>query len=251
MPAEKTNYSSKNQRVEFKEMRRKRRQQQRLLITGVVVVAALALLGLMLAPAIQEATAPVGEIVTVAEKVRPQAEQNAMGDPNAPVKIEEFSDFQCPYCKLFSDETEQQIVENYVATGKVYFVYRSMGEFIGPESVSAMEAALCAGEQAKFWQYHDILFANWQGENVGSFSNKRLLAFGTSLGLDINALRSCITSNKYENQITQDQIAGENYGIKSTPSFVINGELKIIGASPFQKFQQEIEAALASVGASE
>ncbi len=244
--------SGKTRREEFKEVRRKRRQQQRITTVLVIVGAALVLIGLLALPTIQAEFAPVGEIKTAAANPRPQAQDNGMGDPNAPVKIEEFSDYQCPYCRNFANDTQGQIVEAYVKTGKVYFVYRSMGNWISDnigqgktESRDAAEAAYCAGEQNKYWEYHDLLFANWTGEDVGSFTNKRLLAFGEKLSLDMNAFRDCVSGNKFETRANQDRVDGERYGISGTPSFVINGKLAIEGAQPFAKFQQVIDEALA------
>ena len=102
---------------------------------------------------------------------------NTLGDPNATVTIIVYSDFQCPYCERYWRETEPQIIENYVNTGKVYYIYRSMGAFIGPESQASAEAAYCAGDQGQFWKYHDLLFENQTGENQGAFSKKKLLGF--------------------------------------------------------------------------
>jgi protein-disulfide isomerase len=180
---------------------------------------------------------------------------NAAGDPNAPITITEYSDFQCPYCKRFSDETEKQLVDAYVASGKVRFVYRSFGLFVGPESQAAAEAAYCAGDQNKYWEFHDILFANHTGENVGDYTNRKLQAFAEALGLNMTAFKSCLDSGKYAERVTQDGVDGVAAGVEATPSFVlsytVNGETRtrlIQGAQPFGAFQTEIEAALAEMG---
>ena len=239
-----------SKRQAIREQRARKQRQERLaMILGISVVA-LVIAGLLIIPSIQNAAAPVGEIVTITPDPRPQANFNTMGDPNAPVQIEEFSDFQCPFCKRFTDETEQQIVENYVATGKVYFVYTPFGpagNWIGPESKAAAEAAFCAGDQNKFWEYHDILFANQTGENVGDFSNKRLMAFAQSLNLNMDQFKSCFDSHKYSDQIDQGLVKGRQAGIGGTPSFLVNGK-KVEGALPFSEFQKEIDAALAAAG---
>jgi protein-disulfide isomerase len=200
---------------------------------------------------------PVGEIVTPAASAteHPMAKDNAMGDPNAPIKIEEFSDFQCPFCARFHTETESQLVNTYVTNGTVYFVYRSFGNFIGPESQAAAEAAYCAGDQNKYWEYHDILFANQTGENVGAFSTRRLQAFAEALSLDMNAFNSCLNSGKYADRVAQDKADGTAAGVTATPTFVlsytVNGEQKtriISGAQPISEFQNQIEGALAEMG---
>lgn len=195
-----------------------------------------------------------GEIITITPKQRSQIQGNSMGDPNAPVKIIEYSDFQCPYCKQFSDTTEQGIIDNFVATGKVYFTFRSMGNFIsrniglgGTESRDAAEAAYCASDQGKFWEYKDILFANSLGEDEGYFARVRLEKMAEAIGLDLTQFNDCMDSEKYRDRVEQDGIDGQAAGITGTPSFLINGKL-VVGAQPYSTFQAEIEAALAASG---
>jgi protein-disulfide isomerase len=235
-------------------LRAKRRREEtikRFSVIGVIVVGALLVAFTLMYPSLK----PVGEITSVESAQRPMTNDNAMGDPNAPVTIEEFSDYQCPYCARFSVETESQIVEAYVATGKVYFMYRSFGNFIGPESQAAAEAAYCAGEQNKYWEYHDTLMGNQTGENVGAFTERRLQAFAEGLALDMDAFNTCLSSNKYAGRVQQDYVDGQAAGVNGTPAFVItyevNGEQKqrlIAGAYPFSEFQSQIDAALAEMG---
>jgi protein-disulfide isomerase len=241
------------------------RSQRILLIVGVAIIAIAAALFLIL-PNLPK---PIGEIATPAASVaRPQVKFNTAGDPNAPVKIIEYSDFQCPYCDRFAKETEPQIMETYVATGKVFFEYRTAGEFIGGpngESIHAAEAAYCAGDQNKFWEMHDILFANQNGENKGAFTDARLYAFADKIGLDAATFKECFSSSKYLSLGTQDEqnalkdiqgasnfaelVAAKEISADgfSTPSFLINGRL-LAGARPFSDFQKEIEAALVAAG---
>jgi len=243
---------------------KRRRQQQirRILTISLVTVGAVLVAFALIYPSIK----PVGGIAAITPNPRPMAEANAMGDPNAPIKIEEFSDFQCPACQHFFMQTEKQVIDTYVATGKVYFIYRSMGNFIGDnieqstgvpnsESRDAAEAAYCASEQNKFWEYHDILFANHTGEGAGDFIPRRLTAYAETLGLDMAAFRGCLGSDKYLQQVEQDFEDGAAAGVDTTPSFLItytvNGETKqklIKGSYPFSQYQQEIEAALAEMG---
>lgn len=240
-----------SKRQEIREKRRRQQQRQRLLIIGLVAIGAVLIAAALILPSIK----PVGPIATANPNARPMAKDNAMGDPNAPVTITEYSDFQCPYCARFWTEMEQQIIDNYVATGKVYFVYRSMGNMLSDninrqaggnntESRDAAEAAYCAGDQNKFWEYHDILFANQTGEGVGDYTQKRLIAFADTLGLNTAEFKSCLTGGKYRDRVLQDEKDGNAAGIRATPSFVINGKV-LEGAQPFSAFQQAIEAALA------
>ena len=244
-----------------KEMREKRRRQQRLqrtLTIGLIVTGALLVTFALIYPSIK----PVGEVVVPTSYPRPMADGNSMGDPDAPVKMVEYSDFQCPVCARFARDISPLIVETYIKTGKVYFTYRSLGNFISDnisqatgiqssESRDAIEAAYCAGDQNKFWEYHDILFANQTGEGVGDFIPRRLIAYAKALNLDMAAFQECITSHKYTDHINQDEKDGKEALASTdrllTPAFTVNGEL-IPGALPFDEFQKTIEAALAAAG---
>jgi protein-disulfide isomerase len=239
-----------SKRKALREEREKKQKQQRVTTVLIVIGVALVVVGLLIYPNLKQSLAPAGDVVPITPRPRPMASFNTMGDPNAPVKITEFSDFQCPYCKNFVDETEALIVENYVATGKVYFVYVPYGpggNYIGPESEDAAMAAFCAGDQGKFWEYHDMLFANQTGENVGDFTEKRLVAFAETLGLDVNEFQSCFSSKKYSDKLAEGLAEGKQAQIGGTPSFLVNGQL-IEGAEKFPAFQQAIDTALANAG---
>jgi protein-disulfide isomerase len=188
----------------------------------------------------------------------PQASGNKMGSPNAPVKMTEFGDFQCTFCNAFWANTETQIIDAYVKTGKVQYTYRSAGNWvsanIGQGSVESQDAAMaayCAADQNKFWEMHDALFTNTLGEDAGSFTDLRLQAIAQIVGLDINAFNSCYSSHKYLDQVNQDLKDARAAGIQGTPFFVltysVNGQTQtsaIEGAQPYSVFQQAIDAAL-------
>jgi protein-disulfide isomerase len=173
----------------------------------------------------------------------PQANGNAMGDPNAPVKVIEYADFQCPYCRRYWQETEPQIIADYVVTGKVYYEYHSVGAFIGAESADAAEAAYCAADQNKFWEYHDMLFANWTGENAGDFTPDKLQAYAAALQLDTGKFNTCLSTKAHADRVDQDVAEAKIGGVHGTPAFLINGKL-LVGAQPYGVFQQAIDAAL-------
>jgi len=147
----------------------------------------------------------------------------SLGDPNAPVKVEEFSDFQCPYCAQFALNAQAGFIEKYVKTGKVYFTYIPFS-FIGPESVRAAEAAYCAADQNKFWEFHDTLFKNQGGENTGVFSDNKLIGFAQKTGLNMAEFRSCFDSGKYKEKVQTDLNDGKARGVTGTPSFIVNGQ---------------------------
>lgn len=234
-----------------KEQIRRKEKRSRLVAIGLVSLGALFLAFLIIYPSLK----PVGEVVTPEQVERAQVDFNAVGDPEAPITITEYSDFQCPYCRIFFENTEALLMERYVDTGTAYFVYKSVGDFIGPESKKAAEAAYCAGDQDKFWEMHDVIFANQTGENVGAFSDRRLEAFADAINLDRSQFDECMSSGKYEELADQDAKDATAAGIQATPSFIIsylvNGETQtrvIQGAQSIDVFAQEIEAALADMG---
>lgn len=164
------------------------------------------------------------------------------GSPDATVVVEEFSDFQCPFCARFALDTFPRIDEEYVQTGKVRWVFKHLAR-IGEESKQAAIAAECAGEQGQFWPYHDKLFANQQGENRGAFSSGKLESFAGELGLDRGQFDSCLDSGKYSDLVERDRVQANQKLVNGTPTFFINGRM-IEGARPFADFERAIEAAL-------
>ncbi|MBP6178803.1 MAG: thioredoxin domain-containing protein [Anaerolineales bacterium] len=234
-----------------REQIRRKDMRNRLLGIGLISIVAILVAFLIIYPNFK----PVGDISTAPEMTRSQVKFNAAGNPDAPIRIDEYSDFQCPYCRIFFEETESQIMESYVADGTVYFVYNSFGDFIGPESAAAAEAAYCAGDQEKFWEMHDIIFANQTGENVGNYTDRRLSAFAEKIGLDMDQFNSCYNGGDHRDRVNQDAKNATIAGIKATPSFVltytVNGEPKtrlIEGAQGYDAFKLEIDAALAEIG---
>jgi len=164
------------------------------------------------------------------------------GDPNAPVTINEFTDFQCPFCGRFFASTEPQIDEAYIQSGKVRLGYWNFA-FLGDESTWAAESAECAADQDKFWEYHDILYASQSGENQGAFNKDNLKKFAEELGLDTQTFNECLDSGKYTSLIQDDTSTSSALGVQSTPTFLINGQ-EVVGAQPFEVFQQTIESLL-------
>ena len=232
------NQGKKSRKAAERQERRRKAQRQQM-IRNMIVLTGVALL--FAAIVIYMANRPVGEIVEVEPKDRPIAVGKTLGDPEAPVVMEVFEDFQCPACRLFTEEVEPQVVEEYVTSGSVYLIYRHYA-FIGPESRNAAKASMCAAEQERFWDYHDIIFANQTGENIGAFSDRRLEAFAETIGLDVAEFNTCFGEKRYENEINEDFVLGQGLSITGTPSIAINGQL----LPDFQYFtvQQAIEAQL-------
>ncbi|MFH0874846.1 MAG: DsbA family protein [archaeon] len=161
------------------------------------------------------------------------------GDKNAPVTIVEWSDFECPYCARFYQQTFGQIEKEYIETGKVKFIYRDFPLGFHVNAQKAAEAAECAGEQGKFWEMHDKLFEQGVSGGIDSFKQ-----FAKDIGLDASKFNECIDSGKMASEIAKDTQDGQAAGITGTPGFVINGKL-VVGAQPFENFKQIIDEGLA------
>lgn len=169
-----------------------------------------------------------------------------LGDPNAPVTIVEYADFQCPFCGKFFTGAAAQIRDQYVKTNKAKMIYRDFA-FLGPESTASAEAAECAKDQGKFWAYHDALYTAEIAdgkENSGNLNRALFLTLAKNLSMDINTFTSCIDSNKYADVVSKSVTDAQNLGISSTPTIFVNGQ-KILGAQPFSVFQTAIDQALA------
>ena len=150
----------------------------------------------------------------------------AMGSPDAPVLIEVWEDFQCPYCQRFSYEIEPSIVEQYVQTGEARLVFRNLA-FLGNESHWAAVAASLAADQNMFWPFHDYLFANFGGNESGGFHIDRLLEMGEAVGLDMDLFREGLKlENARERWAEIEAVSRAEafaQGINATPTVVVNG----------------------------
>jgi protein-disulfide isomerase len=140
-----------------------------------------------------------------------------------------------------------EILNNYVKNGKVQFAYRDYA-FLGPESIKSSEAARCAGDQGKFWEYHDYLYSHQDGENKGGFSDANLKSFAQKLGLSSSSFDQCLDSGKYTQAIADAKAEGDKAGVTGTPKgFILkNGEIVAVidGAEPLSSVKPKIDAAL-------
>jgi protein-disulfide isomerase len=183
-------------------------------IGGVVIVGLIVLTVLLSRPGESfQVTRPVGS------DFLPE-----LGDPNAPVTVYEYADFQCPACGVFARQHKPRIEEDYIQTGKVRLIFKNFA-FLGQESLWAAEAAYCAAEQGGFWAYHDKLFANQRGENRGAFSKANLVRFARELRLKEEDFKTCLDSERYKQKVQDEAREGQEHGVNSTPSFIINGQI--------------------------
>ncbi|MEK7612070.1 MAG: DsbA family protein [Patescibacteria group bacterium] len=163
-----------------------------------------------------------------------------LGDPEAPVTLVFFGDFQCPYCKKLFDETEIKLRDAYVKTGKVRMVYRDFPlDSIHPFARPTAIVAECARDQGKYWMYHDELFTRQSEIPTMDF-----IALASSLGMNTQQFRSCVESQKYANEVQGDYEDGVAAGVRGTPATFVNGRL-VSGAVPYEEFERVIEEELA------
>ena len=168
------------------------------------------------------------------EKVA-NAGRPAKGPANARVEVIEFSDFQCPYCER-AYPVVQQVLSTY--GDKIHFVYRNYPLASHPNAQPAAEAAACAAEQGKFWEYHNRLF-----EHQDKLSDTDLKDHAAALGLDSGKFTICLNTHKYQNDIGADISAANDVGVTGTPAFFVNGR-PLDGAQPFEAFKQMIDEEL-------
>jgi protein-disulfide isomerase len=218
-------------------------------IAGAIIIAGLIIAGAILLKGTNTPNAGSlnnGQVETGSPSKVTSADRT-LGDPNAKVTLIVYEDFQCPFCDKFFKESEKPIIDTYVKSGEVLFVYRDFA-FLGAESIQAAEAARCAGDQGKFWEYHDYLFNHQDGENRGGFADAKLKTFASTLGLNQSSFDQCLDSNKYEKAVADSAVEGRNAGVSGTPKgFIMKGG-KVIstinGAQPYPSVKQMIDAAL-------
>lgn len=236
-------------RKELKDRRRKQRQRQRQLALLSIVGGVVLLVALIMIATLVKSDQPAGNFTVITPYPRYMASGTAMGDPNAPVRIDVFEDFQCPACQYFALTVSKQVANELVASGTVYYVFRQYpfldDRSVTRESDQAANASLCAAEQGRFWDYHDMLFVNWKGENEGNLSDAHLTAFAEALELDMKAFKACFKENRYRAQINADLADGEKMGVNGTPSVFVNGKLITPGRVPsFEDIKAAVDAEL-------
>lgn len=203
----------------------------RKILIGSTIVVALAIIALLVLPNLLQP-----------EDKYPQANRNSIGDPNAPILVEEYSDFQCPWCARFALDSEPALIEKYVASGKVQLTFIPFS-FLGPESLQSAEAVYCAADQNKFWELKEKIYLNQGAENSGALSDANLERFASQIKLNMTAFRECFISDKYAQQVQDDLATGKERGINGTPYFLVNGE----GPYAAAEVEIRIQAALVKI----
>ena len=242
------------------ETRIKERPDRRRLLLGAVALAVAAVAVAILAselfhdrggePAMADEETPASASDHLCASGLVPVDGRKCGPDSAPVKIIEMSDYQCPWCKRFVDTTEKEVEEQYAAAGLVQIEFRNFAVTGGnlPKEVNeatlAAEAAECANDQGRYWEYHYKLYAEQQGENEGAFRPERLKQFAAELELNQQEFDACLDSHRHIDLIEREREEATSLGARGTPTLVINGQM-VPGYLPFDRFQPLIEEALA------
>lgn len=165
-----------------------------------------------------------------------------LGNPDAPITIVEFGDYQCHQCYNWFHNTKPAIKENYIESGKANLVFVDLA-LLGQHSPIAAQATYCAEDQGKYWEYHDLLYNSQESQIDGGWANpERLKAFALDLGLDMELFESCLDSEKYSQRVQYNIQQAKDHGAQGTPTFFIVGpdgqQQKLVGAQPYSVFKQ-------------
>lgn len=223
-------------------------------VLGVLAIAGVAVIAwLVMRTQTQRAAV---EPVAVAAARDPQAlvalaKGVAIGNDNAPVKMLVFSDFMCPFCGTFAAQMEPLITSEFVQPGTLQYVYYDFP--LGGthrHSFLASRAARCAGDQGKFWEYHNLLFgkrSDWAPDTKPPV--RKLIGYGQDLGLDQAAFETCVRSDKYQDVVSANRLLGEQLGVNATPTAFINTKrITAEVAMDIKALRQLINAELAAAG---
>lgn len=218
----------------------------------------------------QQTAAPTSIPIPTLKPLTVSNDDPSLGPKDAKVTAVIFADYQCPYCGAFSglnqeviqymqetsksrgseiwEPTEQNLIKDYVKTGKVRLVFKDY-PFLDARSETkeshwAATAAWCAGDQGKFWEYHDYLFSHQKGENEGTFSKDNLKKFAAALGLKTADFNTCLDSGKYEKKVADATIFSQSVGVDGTPAFFVNGKVIPGGTVSYSQVKAVIEAEL-------
>lgn len=180
----------------------------------------------------------MNEKKTITSQNSPISGKIIEGNQNASITIVEFSDYECPYCQRFYKTTYQQIKKEYIDTGKANLIFKSFPLNIHKNSEKAAEAALCAGEQGKYYEMYNMLFENGAEGGITQFKE-----YAKKLDLNKNAFNTCLDSGIMQKTIQKSIAQGKKLGVTGTPTFFINGQM-ILGAQPLKVFEQKINSIL-------
>ncbi len=239
-------------REQLRNKRAAQQRQQNYTIYGILAVAALAVAGLLAWPSIAAQITPLSAAIAPAA-ITYKAELvdgKNYGPKDAKVVVREFADFQCPYCGLFSSSVGPIIKQEFIDAGlSVRFEFRHF-VVVDPissngESRSAAQASECAADQGKFWEYHDYVYANQDGENRGHFSGPKLRQLAEAAGLDLTQYDTCIGSSAIAQRVRDDEVQARQLNLNGTPTVLINNQ-QVPNPMDIDAIRQAIQVALAT-----
>ena len=239
-------------REQIRNKRAQQERQQNFTIVAILGGAALLIVAMLLWPSIRDSVTPADPVKQPATvSYTPElVDGKNYGPANAKVIVREYADFQCPYCGLVAASVSSLIKEEFISSGQsVRFEFRHF-IVVDPvssngESRSAAEASECAADQGKFWQYHDYVFANQNGENRGGFRDANLRNYAQSAGLDLTAFDSCFSSGKFADVVKADEAEARSLGLTGTPSMFVN-DVQVNDPLNYEEVKATIQAALAA-----
>ena len=217
---------------------------------GAGIAISCLVLGIFLGNFIDEKDSQSLEELQNAQKLAALIENGSptLGNIDAPLTLVEFGDYQCSFCKKHFVQTHDLIMKNYVATGNVKILFKDMIVTPGKDSIHAAHATHCAKDQGMFWEYHYMLYNNWEGENTGWITDDSLNKFAENIDLNMNEFSKCMTEKKWMNLINASQEDAKIMGIGGTPSFFLIGPeneiVNIHGAQPYDVFKESFDLRL-------
>jgi protein-disulfide isomerase len=173
---------------------------------------------------------------------------SALGSDRANITIVEFGDYKCQYCARFHRETKSQLIDNFVDRGQVKFMFKDFvvnDKPLDKQSTLAARASYCAADQGKYWQYHDEVYDNSKGEDVGWITKEILNQFAQNVQVpDLMKFSECVDSQKYNDVVAQNNELARSLGVSATPTFLVIKQGRqpegIVGAQPYNSFQEVI-----------
>jgi len=216
---------------------------------GVLLAAPLLAMSLVATP--RSAIGQAAVVPTDATVLISRADQaRILGSDDATIRVVEISDFECPFCARFNEETFPALDSLYIETGKVQYVWIGFPNPSHPRAFPAIEAAFCAGAVGKFWPMHDLLFAN-QSEWMEAPNPSEVFArYASSLEIDVSSFAVCIANDRMAPLIVRDYEGVVRAGISQTPFFIVADSVPIVGAAPLEQFVEAIDDLLEVKGGS-
>lgn len=239
-----------SKRQEIRQRRLRERTRNRILVILLVAAGALLIAYAFIRPMVlkTQATASATQVPVISitpKAINAQVNGLHLGDPNAPVRIDVYEDFRCSGCMLYTQNYESQIIQTYVETGKVYYTFHSFIVIDGNDGTTASyqsaNAAMCAADQGRFWDYHDTLFANQVTESASLFTDERLVLMAQNLNLNMTAFNQCFQAKQFASDIQNDISQARSLNLTFTPSILVDGTL----IQSFDQLSTVIDAALA------